>query len=64
MTVARQVPLSMEFSRQEYWRELPCPSPGGSSWPKMEPGSPKLQADSLLSESPRRLQDTEYCRKE
>ena len=28
-TVAHQVPLSMEFSRQEYWSGLPFPSPGG-----------------------------------
>ena len=27
-TVARQAPLSMEFSRQEYQSELPCPPPG------------------------------------
>ena len=27
-TVARQAPLSMEFSRQEYWSGLPCPPPG------------------------------------
>ena len=27
-TVARQAPLSMEFSRQEYWSGLPFPSPG------------------------------------
>ena len=33
-TTARQVLLSMEFSRQEYWSELPFPSPGGISWPK------------------------------
>ena len=26
-TVARQAPLSLEFSRQEYWNGLPCPSP-------------------------------------
>ena len=26
--VAQQAPLSMGFSRQEYWSELPCPSPG------------------------------------
>ena len=56
-TVAHQAPQPMEFSRQEYWRELPCPSPGGSSRPKMEPGSTKLQADSLLYESPSRLQE-------
>ena len=27
-TVAYQAPLSMGFSRQEYWSGLPCPSPG------------------------------------
>ena len=31
MTVARQVPLSMGFSRQKYWSGLPCPPRGGSS---------------------------------
>ena len=30
-TVAYQAPLSMEFSRQEYWSGLPFPSPGESS---------------------------------
>ena len=35
-TVACQVPLSMEFSRQEYWNELPFPSPGESSQPRDE----------------------------
>ena len=30
-TVARQTPLPMEFSRQEYWSEVPFPTPGGSS---------------------------------
>ena len=33
-TVARQAPLSMGFSRQEYWSRLPCPPPGESSWPR------------------------------
>ena len=46
-TIARQVPLSMEFSRQEYWSGLPCPSPGDLPNPGIEPGSPALQADSL-----------------
>ena len=32
-TVVRQAPLSMEFSRQEYWSELPLPSSRGSSRP-------------------------------
>ena len=51
-TVAQQVPLSMGFSRQEYWSGLPCPSPGDLSNPGTEPGSPALQADSLPSEPP------------
>ena len=52
LTVARQAPLSMEFSRQEYWSELPFPSPGDLPHPGTEHGSPALQADSLLSEPP------------
>ena len=49
-TVAHQASLSMEFSRQEYWSGLPFPSPGNLPNPGTEPGSPALQADSLLSE--------------
>ena len=49
-TVAHQAPLSMEFSRQESWNGLPLPSPGNLRKPEIEPGSPALQADSLLSE--------------
>ena len=52
-TVACQTPLSMEFSRQEYWSELPFPSPGDLPDPGIELGSPALQADSLPSEPPR-----------
>ena len=47
-TVARQAPLSMGLSRQEYWSGLPFPSPGNLPNPGIEPGSPALQADSLL----------------
>ena len=50
-TVARQAPLSMVFSRQEYWSGLPFLSPGYLPDPGIELGSPALQADSLLSES-------------
>ena len=49
-TVAHQIPLSMGFSRQEYWSGLPLPSPGGLPNPGTEPRFPALQADSLLSE--------------
>ena len=38
--VACQVPLSMEFSRQEYWNESSCPPPGNLLNPRMEPISP------------------------
>ena len=47
-----QAPLSMGFSRQEHWSGLPFPSPGDLPHPGIEPGSPALQADALLSESP------------
>ena len=45
-------PLSMGFSKQEYWIGLPFPSPGDLPDPEIEPGSPALQEDSLLSEPP------------
>ena len=51
-TVAHQVPLSIEFSRQEYWSELPFPPPGDLPDPRSERGSLELQADSLPSELP------------
>ena len=46
-TVAHQAPLSMGFSRQEYWSGLPFHSPGSLPDPGIEPMSPALQADSL-----------------
>ena len=48
--VAHQAPLSMGFSRQEYWSGLPFPSPGDLPNPGIEPKSPALQADSLPTE--------------
>ena len=51
-TVTLQAPLSMGFSRQEYWSGLPCPSAGDLPQPGIKPGSPPLQADSLPSEPP------------
>ena len=53
-TVARQAPLSMGFSRQEYWSGLSFPSPGDVPNPGIEPRSPALQADALSSEPPRK----------
>ena len=54
-TAARQAPLSMGFSGQEYWSGLPCPPPGDLPDPGIEPislASPALQADSLPTEPP------------
>ena len=52
LTVARQAPLSMGFSRQEYWSGFPFPSPGDLPNSGIEPRSPALQANSLPSEPP------------
>ena len=50
--IVHQAPLSMEFFRQEYWRELRFPSPGDLPDPGIKPRSPALQADALPSEPP------------
>ena len=50
-TVAYQAPLSMGFSRQEYWSGLPCPSPGDLPGPGIEPGSPAAAAAAKLLQS-------------
>ena len=50
-TVARQAPLSMGFSRQEYWSGLSFPSPGDLpdlGIKSLSPVAPALQVDSLL----------------
>ena len=49
-TIACQLPLPMEFSRQEHWSGLPCPPPGDLSDPGIDPASPVSpteQADSI-----------------
>ena len=51
-TVACQAPLSVGFSRQEYWSGLSSPSPGDLPDPGIKLQSPTLQADSLPSEPP------------
>ena len=50
MDCSPQAPLSMEFSRQEYWNGLPFPFPEDLPNPGIEPRSPALQVDSLLFE--------------
>ena len=49
----------MEFPKQEYWSGLPCLAPGDLPNPGIEPRSPTLQADSLLSE-PREAQPSPW----
>ena len=49
-TVSHQALLSIGLSIQEYWSGFPFPSPGDLPNPGFDPGSPALQADSLLSE--------------
>ena len=51
-TVAHKAPLSVGFSRQEYWSGQPFPSPGDLPHPGIEPRSPALQEDSLLTKPP------------
>ena len=46
--IPQQAPLSMGFSRQEYWSGLPRPPPGDPTHPGIEPTSPTLQVDSSL----------------
>ena len=49
-TIAHQAPLSIVFSRQEYWNGVPFTSPGDLPDPSSIPGSLALQADSLPTE--------------
>ena len=59
-TVAQQAPLSMGFSRQEYWSGLPCPPSGGLPDPGIKPVPPALQVDIL---PPFHLgSPTQYCK--
>ena len=51
-TVAHQAPLSMGFSRQEYWSALPFPPPGDLPDPEIEPVSPALAGGFFPAEPP------------
>ena len=57
-TVACQAPLSIGFSRQEYWSGLQCPSSGDLPNPGIEFWSPVLLVDSLPSEPPGKSKNT------
>ena len=52
MDCSPPAPLSMEFSRQEYWSVVPCPSPGDLPDPGIDLRSLTLQVGSLPSEPP------------
>ena len=51
-TVAHQAPVSMEFSRQEYWSTLPFPFPGDLPNPEIEPASLALAGRFFTTEPP------------
>ena len=53
-TVARQAPLSMGFSRQEYWSELPFPSSKNLPDPRIKPSSPPLARGFYITEPSRK----------
>ena len=59
-TVARQAPLSMGFSRQEYWSGLPLLPPGDLPDPGIEPVSPKLAGGFFTAEPGGKPRDTHY----
>ena len=56
-----QAPLSMGFSRQGYWSGLPSPSPEDLPDPRIKPGTPALQEDSVLTELPGIMKYKTYC---
>ena len=60
-TVACQAPLSMGFSRQEYWNELPFPSLGNLPDSGVKSRCTALQADFLLSKPPRKPMKPSSC---
>ena len=60
LTVAHQAPLSMEFSRQEYWSRLPLPSPGDLPNQGVEPISPTLADRFFTTEPPGKLTNKKW----
>ena len=51
-TIAHQAPLSMGFSRQEYWSGLPCSPPGDLPNPGIKPASSALAGGFFTTEPP------------
>ena len=62
-TVARQAPLSMGFSRQEYWGGLPFPTPGDLPDPGIEPLSLEVGKNLVNSKSQRKAGGREGSRR-
>ena len=60
LTPTHQAPLSLEFSRQEYWRRLPFPTPGDLPDSGIESKSPELQAVFFLFEPPTELAEKQH----
>ena len=60
-TVVHKAPPSMGFSRRGYWSGLLFPFPGDLPDPGIEPRSPALPADSLLTEPPGKPDKTLKC---
>ena len=60
-TVAHQAPLSMEFSKQEYWSGLPFPFPGDLPNPGIEPMSPALAGGFFTTELPEKPSGGDRC---
>ena len=52
LTIACRIPLSREFSRQEYWSGLPFPTPGNLPGPEIKLVSPALAGEFFTTESP------------
>ena len=59
-TVSHQAPLSMGFSRQEYWNGLPCPPPGHPPHPGFKPVYPKLAGGVFTTEPAGKPRDAQY----
>ena len=58
---AHQAPLSLEFSRQEYWSKLPFPFPGDLPNPEIKPTSPALAGRFFTTEPPGKLPELPTC---